>query len=489
MLRIKKDAYTFDDLLLLPRYSKVLPIDVDTRSRLTPTIGLGVPILSAAMDTVTEARMAIALAKAGGMGVIHKNMSIQRQADEARKVKKHESGVVRHPITIHQDATLDELRALTERHDISGVPVMDQPKSTQLAGIVTARDTRCEDDGTKKVKSVMTPLERLITAPQHIKPAQARRLMHKNRIEKLLLIENQRALAGMMTLRDIQNEEQYPNACKDEHGRLCTAASIGTDAQAIERAEALAEVGTDMLVLDTAHGHSQKVLDIIKHCRRHLPAVAIIGGNIATPAAALALAKAGAAAVKVGIGPGTICTTRVVTGVGVPQLSAIADVCQALRTKYPRIGVIADGGIRFSGDLVKALAAGASAVMLGGLLAGTDEAPGEIVLYQGRAYKKYHGMGSLKVLKENTSDRYFQRSREKLVPEGVEGMVPRRGPVNLVIDQLVGGLCSAMGYLGCRTMAELMKNAEFVRVTKAGVQESHVHDVQITSEAPNYYRE
>ena len=488
-MKIKQEAYTFDDLLLLPRYSQVLPRDVDTRSRLTSQIELGVPVLSAAMDTVTEANMAIALAKAGGIGVIHKNMSIEKQTDEARKVKKHESGVVSNPITISRDATIGQLRELTEKHGISGVPVVEKTDSKNLAGIVTARDTRCEEDDNKPIKSVMTPLKELVTAPKGIGTEEAQKLMHQNRIEKLLLVTNNSVLCGMMTLKDIQYEEKYPNACKDEDGRLRVAASIGTDPKSMERARSLATVGTDFLVLDTAHGHSRKVIDMIKYCRKNFPSTAVIGGNIATGEAATDLAKAGVSAIKVGIGPGTICTTRIVTGVGVPQLTAIAEARRALRKKFPEVGIIADGGIRFSGDMVKALAAGAHAVMLGSIFAGTNEAPGEVVLYQGRSYKKYRGMGSLEALKKGSRDRYFQQHPEKLVPEGVEGMVPNRGAVNLVIDQIVGGLCSAMGYLGCKTVKELTENAEFVRVTKAGMLESHVHDVRITSEAPNYHRE
>lgn len=491
MLTIKGDSLTFDDLLLVPKYSDVLPIEAQTHTYLTSSIELSIPLLSAAMDTVTESNMAIAMAKAGGLGVIHKNMSIERQCAESNKVKKHESGIVHNPITIHQQASLDALRQLTSRHGISGVPVTEEENSTKLVGIVTSRDFRFINKPGQRVQDVMTRSDKLITVPPDIKPEKARQIMHEHRIEKLLIIKKDNSLQGMMTLKDIENEQKYPNACKDKAGRLRVGSSIGTDDTSIERAEALVSTGIDILVMDTAHAHSKKVLDTLKTCRQKFPNTPIMAGNIATAEAAEALAKIGVDSVKVGIGPGTICTTRIVTGVGIAQLSAIAEVAEVLQKKFPNITVIADGGIRYSGDLAKALAAGAHAVMAGNLFAGTNEAPGEVVLYQGRSYKKYRGMGSISALKQGSSDRYFQggQTSEKLVPEGVEGMVPNRGPVNMVIEQLTGGLRAAMGYVGCNTIKKLHHQAEFIRITNAGIQESHVHDVHITSEAPNYYRE
>ena len=491
MLRIKGDSLTFDDLLLVPKYSEILPVEAQTHSRLTASIQLNIPLLSAAMDTVTESDMAIAIAKAGGLGIIHKNMSIEKQCQESRKVKKHESGIVHNPITIHQQAGLDELRQLTANHGISGVPVVEKKGSSKLVGIITSRDFRFENKPNQCVKDVMTAFDNLIVVSPDIEPEKARQIMHKHRIEKLLLVKKDNSLCGMMTLKDLENEQRYPNACKDKDGRLRMGASIGTDDTSIERAEALVKTGVDLLVMDTAHAHSKKVLDTIKICKKKFPETPIIGGNIATAEAAAALVKAGVDSVKIGIGPGTICTTRIVTGVGASQLSAIAEVAHLLSKKHPDVTVIADGGIRYSGDIAKALAAGAHSIMAGSLFAGTDEAPGEIVLYQGRSYKRYRGMGSLSALKQGSNDRYFQHEQpaEKLVPEGVEGMVPNRGPVNMVIEQLIGGLRSAMGYLGCPTIEKLHTETEFVRITKAGMQESHVHDVQITSEAPNYHKE
>ena len=490
MLRIKGDSLTFDDLLLVPRYSDVLPIEAETQTRLTDSTSLGIPILSAAMDTVTEANMAIAIAKDGGLGIIHRNMSIDRQCEEARKVKNHESGIVNNPITIHQDASLSSLRLLTSTHGISGVPVVERKGSSKLVGIVTSRDFRFEKTPQQRVKDVMTPKHKLITALPAVSPDKAREIMHKHRIEKLLLVVKDR-LCGLMTLKDIENEQKHPNACKDKDGRLCTGASIGTDEACIERATGLIEAGIDVLVLDTAHAHSKKVIRTIKTCRKKFPHIPIVGGNIATKEGAEALIAAGVNVLKVGIGPGTICTTRIVTGVGISQLDAIAEVAQAIREKYPNITIIADGGIRYSGDIAKAIAAGAHSVMIGNLLAGSNEAPGDIILYQGRPYKKYRGMGSLSALKEGSRDRYSQSnySLDKLVPEGVEGMVLNRGPVSSVIEQLVGGLRAAMGYVGCRTIEEMRTLPEFVRITKAGIRESHVHDVHITSESPNYHRE
>ncbi len=490
MVKIEGDAYTFDDLLLIPNYSAVLPNEVETQTRLTKNISLSIPFLSAAMDTVTESAMAVAMARMGGIGVIHRNTSIEKQTQEVITVKKHESVIVRTPITIHSDASIEELRNITERHGISGVPVLDKD-SHKLAGIVTSRDFRLEKDPAKKVADLMTPFSKLITASENVSPAKARKLMYDNRIEKILLVKQGNTLCGMMTLKDVEYDKRYPLSNKDEHGRLRVAASIGTDAHNIERTEALIAAGTDVIVLDTAHGHSQKVINAVQECRQRFLNIPIIAGNIATGAAALALAKAGADAVKVGIGPGTICTTRMISGVGVPQLTAIADATKALKSKYPHVTVIADGGIRYSGDITKALAAGADTVMIGSLLAGTDEAPGEVVLRQGRSYKTYRGMGSLGAFRDGSKDRYFQDDYEpdKLVPEGVEGIVPSRGAVNIVVGQLTGGLCSGMGYLGAKNIEELQKNAKFVRVTAAGMQESHVHDVRITGEAPNYQRE
>ena len=490
MLRIKGDSPTFDDVLLVPRYSDIFPIEAETNTRLTDSISLGIPLLSASMDTVTEADMAIAIAKAGGLGVLHRNMSIDRQCEETRKVKNHESGIVNNPITVHQEASISSLKALTSAHGISGVPVVEKKGSDKVVGIVTSRDFRFEKTPGQKVKDVMTPAKRLITVSPQIRAEQAREIMHKHRIEKLLLISDGK-LRGLMTLKDIENEQNYPNACKNKDGRLCAGASIGTDKANIERATALAEAGIDVLIVDTAHAHSRRAINTIKACRQKLPQIPIVGGNIATAEAAEALAQAGVDAIKVGIGPGTICTTRIVTGVGVSQLHAVAEVAEVLNRKYPHITLIADGGIRYSGDIAKAIAAGAHSVMVGSLLAGSDESPGEIILYQGRSYKKYRGMGSLSALKEGARDRYAQQkySSEKLIPEGVEGMVPNRGAVNAIIEQLIGGLRAAMGYVGCRTIEEMRTLPEFVRITKAGMQESHVHDVHITSESPNYHRE
>ncbi|MBE8183121.1 MAG: IMP dehydrogenase [Candidatus Portiera sp.] len=489
MLRIEEDAFTFDDLLLLPRYSEVIPSEVSTETRLTKRIGLGIPLLSAAMDTVTESAMAIALAKMGGIGVIHRNNAIDKQVAEVIRVKKNEGVVVRNPITIYSDGTVEELRNLTERHQISGVPVIDRD-SNKLAGIVTSRDFRLVKESNKKIKDIMTPRDKLITAAENIVASKALELMNTNRIEKILLVKNG-DLRGLMTLKDIEYDKRYPLTNKDEHGRLRVAASIGTDVHYLERSTALIEAGADLLVMDTAHGHSRKVINAVKACRKKFPNIGIIAGNIATGDAALALAKAGADAIKVGIGPGTICTTRMISGVGVPQLSAIASAATALKKKYPHVSVIADGGIRYSGDITKAIAAGADSVMIGSLLAGTEEAPGEVVLWQGRSYKTYRGMGSLGAFKDGSKDRYFQDDYEpeKLVPEGVEGIVPNRGAVSFIIEQLIGGLRSGMGYAGSPDLKTLKKDARFIRITAAGASESHVHDVHITGEAPNYRKE
>jgi IMP dehydrogenase len=486
MLRIDHEALTFDDVLLLPGYSEVIPRDVSLQTRLTRTIRLNIPLVSAAMDTVTEARLAIALAQEGGIGIVHKSMSIEQQAQEVRAVKKFESGVVKDPITIEADTPIRELLALTREHNISGVPVL---RDGDLVGIVTRRDVRFETNLDAPVASVMTPREHLVTVREGASAEEVKSLLHKHRIEKVLVVNDAFELRGLVTVKDIDKAERYPDSCKDEFGRLRVGASVGTGPETDERVVALIAAGVDVLVVDTAHGHSLNVLRRIDWIKRTYPQVQVIGGNIATAEAALALAEAGADAVKVGIGPGSICTTRVVTGVGVPQVSAIANVVKALG--HLDLPVIADGGVRFSGDIAKAIAAGADAVMVGSLLAGTEEAPGEIELYQGRTYKAYRGMGSLGAMAQTqgSSDRYFQDASagsDKLVPEGIEGRVPYKGPVSTIIHQLMGGLRSAMGYTGCRDIGELRTKPRFVRVTGAGMQESHVHDVGITKETPNY---
>jgi len=486
MLRIDHEALTFDDVLLLPGYSEVIPRDVSLHSRITRAIALNIPLVSAAMDTVTEARLAIALAQEGGIGVIHKSMTVEQQAQEVRAVKKFESGVVKDPITITADTPIRDLLALTAEHNISGVPVL---RDGDLVGIVTRRDVRFETNLDAPVASVMTPRERLVTVREGAGSEEVKRLLHKHRIEKVLVVNDRFELRGLVTVKDIDKAARYPDSCKDEFGRLRVGASVGTGPDTDDRVAALIAAGADLLVVDTAHGHSANVLERVAWIKRHHPQVQVIGGNIATGEAALALAAAGADAVKVGIGPGSICTTRIVTGVGVPQISAIANVVKALADRD--IPVIADGGLRFSGDIAKALAAGADAVMVGSLLAGTEEAPGEIELYQGRTYKAYRGMGSLGAMTQTqgSSDRYFQDAsagRDKLVPEGIEGRVPYKGPVSTIIQQLMGGLRSAMGYTGCRDILELRTKPRFVRVTGAGMAESHVHDVGITKETPNY---
>ena len=481
-----EEALTFDDVLLVPGYSEILPKDAAIDTEIAQGIQLGVPLLSAAMDTVTEARMAIAIAQSGGLGVIHKRMSAELQAAEVRKVKKYESGVVSDPITINSATSIRELKELMARHSISGVPVVD---GERLAGIVTNRDIRYAPDAEAPVSSVMTGREKLVTVGKEVSGSKVRSLLTKHRIEKVLIVEGD-ALLGMITARDLDTSEVYPNACKDGHGRLRVAAAIGIGADSQERAAALVEAGVDMLVADTAHGHTANVLECIRWLKQEFQ-LPVIGGNIATAEAAIALADAGADAVKVGIGPGSICTTRVVTGVGVPQFTAVMQVAEALRKR--KVFVIADGGIRYSGDAAKALAAGAHAIMAGSILAGTDEAPGEIELYQGRTYKSYRGMGSLGAMggDHGSRDRYFQEEaseRSKLVPEGIEGRVSYRGPVKMVIDQLMGGLRSSMGYTGSPTLNALRTGGRFIRVTPAGVSEGHVHDVSITREAPNYPR-
>lgn len=480
-------ALTFDDVLLIPAFSEVLPNDVNLTTQLTRHIQLNIPLLSAAMDTVTEARLAIALAQEGGLGIIHKNMTPQEQALEVAKVKRHESGIVKDPITIRPDMPVREVLQLTQLHKISGLPVVDQGK---LVGIVTNRDLRFELRLDQPVSAIMTPQSRLITVKEGSSIEAARDLMHQHRLERVLVINDHFELKGLITVKDILKTSEHPRACKDNQGRLRVGAAVGVGAGTEERIACLIEAGVDVIVVDTAHGHSQGVLDRIKWVKTHYPQIELIGGNIATGAAALALAEAGADAVKVGIGPGSICTTRIVAGVGMPQLSAIHNVATALKGK--NIPIIADGGIRFSGDIAKALAAGAHTVMLGGLFAGTDEAPGEIELYQGRSYKGYRGMGSLGAMQQGSSDRYFQENTtnaNKLVPEGIEGRVPYKGPLTAIIHQLLGGLRASMGYVGCSTIEKMRTQAEFVEITTSGIRESHVHDVQITKEAPNYRAE
>ena len=484
-MRVVQEALTFDDVLLVPAHSSVLPRDVSLKTRLTRTISLNIPLLSAAMDTVTESRLAITIAQEGGIGIIHKNMSIERQAHEVRVVKKYESGVIKEPFCVSPDATIREVLALTRAKRISGVPVVD---GDNLVGIVTSRDLRFETHYDEPVTRVMTPKEKLVTVLEGASKEEAIRLLHKHRIEKVLVVNNQFQLRGMITVKDIQKSRDYPQACKDEQERLRVGAAVGTGQGTEERVAALVEAGVDVIVVDTAHGHSQGVLDRVRWVKRHFPQVQVIGGNIATGEAALALVDAGVDAVKVGIGPGSICTTRIVAGVGIPQITAVSNVAAALEGSG--VPLIADGGVRYSGDVAKALAAGAYAVMLGGLFAGTEEAPGEVELYQGRSYKSYRGMGSLGAMsqQQGSSDRYFQESAEaeKLVPEGIEGRVPYKGTLVSILNQLVGGVRSAMGYTGCGTIEQMRNKACFVRVTSAGMRESHVHDVTITKEAPNY---
>ena len=488
MLRIRQEALTFDDVLLVPGYSEVLPKDVSLKTRLTRRIELNIPLLSAAMDTVTEARLAIAMAQEGGMGIIHKNMTVEQQAAEVRKVKKFESGVVRDPITIDASATVAELIELTHQNNISGVPVLS---NGDLVGIVTARDIRFETRMNALVSDVMTPKDKLVTVKEGVAASEVRQLLHIHRIEKVLIVDDAFRLQGMMTVKDIEKARAYPNAAKDDQGRLLVGAAVGTGPETPARVEALAAAGVDVIIVDTAHGHSKGVIDRVSWVKQNFPDIQVIGGNIATGAAAKALAEAGADAVKVGIGPGSICTTRIVAGVGVPQISAIADVAAALEgTGVP---LIADGGIRFSGDLAKAIAAGASVVMMGSMFAGTEEAPGEVELFQGRSYKAYRGMGSLGAMANaggGSADRYFQDSAagaEKLVPEGIEGRVPYKGALSAIIHQLMGGLRASMGYTGSSSIEQMRTQPEFVRITGAGMSESHVHDVQITKEAPNYH--
>ena len=482
-----REALTFDDVLLVPAASGVLPADVDTATRLTRTISLGIPLVSAAMDTVTESALAIALAQAGGIGVIHRNMTASEQADEVRKVKRFESGMVVNPITITPEQPLASALRLMAEYKISGIPVVEQP-SGKLAGILTNRDVRFASNMQQPIAELMTK-EKLVTVREGVDPEEAKRLLHKHRIEKLLVVDQNYRCIGLITVKDIEKAHLHPRACKDEKGRLRVAAAVGTGKDSEARAVGLLEAGVDMIVVDTAHGHSARVIEQVKKIRKLSNAGQIMAGNIATGDAAKALIDAGADAVKVGIGPGSICTTRIVAGVGVPQLTAVMDAAEVCRKQ--NIPVVADGGIRYSGEIAKAIGAGADAVMIGSLLAGTDEAPGEVVLYQGRSYKDYRGMGSMGAMADGSADRYFQKANDlgKLVPEGIEGRVPYKGPAERIIHQLVGGLRAAMGYTGSASIAELQKKAQFVRITGAGLRESHVHDVQITAEAPNYRAE
>jgi len=486
MLRLTQEALTFDDVLLVPGYSEVLPKDVSLKTRLTTNIDLNIPILSAAMDTVTESRLAIAMAQEGGIGILHKNMTAEDQAQQVRQVKKFESGVIRDPLTCTAETSIGELIELTQRHQISGVPVV---KGNDLVGIVTSRDFRFATRFDAPVSSIMTPKERLVTVKENASSSEIKELLQKSRIEKILVVDDDFKLKGMVTVKDIRKAEAYPSACKDNLGRLRVGAAVGTGAGTEERVDALVNAGVDLLVVDTAHGHSKGVLDRVKWIKNNYADVDIIGGNIATAEAAIALADAGANGLKVGIGPGSICTTRIVAGIGVPQMTAIADVVKAVEGR--NIPVIADGGIRFSGDLAKAIAAGAHSVMIGSLLAGTEEAPGEVELFQGRYYKAYRGMGSLGAMaqSEGSSDRYFQDASagvEKLVPEGIEGRVPYKGPISAIIHQLIGGIRSSMGYTGSKDIEVMRTVPRFIKVTAAGMKESHVHDVTITKEAPNY---
>ena len=486
-MRLVEKALTFDDVLLLPAHSEVLPRDISLTTRLTREISLNIPLVSAAMDTVTEARLAIALAQEGGIGIIHKNMSAEAQAAQVASVKRFESGVVKEPITIPPDMTVREVLDLIHRFKISGLPVVEGSK---VVGIVTNRDLRFETNLDQPIRNIMTLKDRLVTVNEGATREEAMALLHRHRLERVLVVNSDFELRGLITVKDIIKTSEHPNASKDEQGRLRVGAAIGVGEGSQERAEALAEAGVDVIVVDTAHGHSQSVLDRVQWVKKSFPHIQVVGGNIATASAGRALVDQGADAVKVGIGPGSICTTRVVAGVGVPQITAIKNVSGALAGSG--VPVIADGGIRYSGDIAKAIAAGANCVMLGGLFAGTEEAPGEIELFQGRSYKTYRGMGSLSAMQQGSSDRYFQQAEKdtkKLVPEGVEGRVPFKGSVIAVIHQLIGGIRSGMGYTGCGSIADMHAKAEFIEITSAGIRESHVHNVQITKEAPNYHVE
>ncbi|SAK63988.1 inosine 5'-monophosphate dehydrogenase [Caballeronia fortuita] len=484
-MRLIQKALTFDDVLLVPAFSSVLPRDTSLKSQLTRNISLNMPLVSAAMDTVTEGRLAIAMAQMGGIGIVHKNLTAKEQAREVAKVKRFESGVVRDPITIPPQMRVRDVIALTQQHGISGFPVVE---GAQLIGIVTNRDLRFEERLDEPVRNIMTPRERLVTVKEGTSLAEAKALMHSHRLERVLVVNDAFELRGLMTVKDITKQTENPDACKDEDGKLRVGAAVGVGPDNEERVDLLAQAGVDVIVVDTAHGHSQGVLERVRWVKQNYPHVQVIGGNIATAAAAKALVEYGADAVKVGIGPGSICTTRIVAGVGVPQITAIANVSEALRgTGVP---VVADGGVRFSGDVSKALAAGANVVMMGSMLAGTEESPGDVFLYQGRQYKSYRGMGSVGAMKDGAADRYFQDNSaniDKLVPEGIEGRVAYKGSVNAILFQIVGGVRASMGYCGCRTIGELHEKAEFVQITAAGMRESHVHDVQITKEAPNYH--
>jgi len=488
-MRVVEKALTFDDVLLIPAHSTVLPRDVSLKAQLTRTISLNIPVASSAMDTVTEARLAIAIAQEGGIGIVHKNMSPRAQAIEVTKVKRFESGIVKDPITITEDMTVRDVLQLTQQHRISGLPVVNP--GGRVVGIVTNRDVRFETQLDQPIRNIMTPRERLVTVPEGSPRDEAQALMHKHRLERVLVVNRDFELRGLITVKDILKSSEHPLASKDSQGRLRVGAAVGVGEGTEERVEALIEAGVDVIVVDTAHGHSQGVLDRVAWIKRKYPKTQIIGGNIATAAAAKGLVDSGADAVKVGIGPGSICTTRIVAGIGVPQITAVANVAKALANS--NVPLIADGGIRYSGDIAKAIAAGAHAVMIGGLFAGTEESPGETELFQGRSYKAYRGMGSLGAMQQGSADRYFQENdeldTEKLVPEGVEGRVPYKGGIVPLVQQLMGGLRASMGYLGCSTIDEVRAKAEFVEITSAGIRESHVHDVQITKEAPNYRSE
>jgi len=482
-MKVIGEALTFDDVSLVPSYSDVLPKDVDLKTRLTTELSLNAPLISAAMDTVTEARLAIAMAQEGGIGVIHKNMSMGHQAEQVRIVKKYEAGVIKDPITVSPGTTIREVLDITHRHNISGVPVVD---GDELVGIVTSRDLRFERRLDDPVRNIMTGKQDLVTVNENASQDEVLELLHRHRIEKVLVVNDHFDLRGLITVKDIQKSSDFPNAAKDFRERLLVAAAVGVGGDTQERVSMLVEANVDVIIVDTAHGHTQGVLDRVTWVKKNFPEVQVIGGNVTTGEGALALVKAGADGIKIGQGPGSICTTRMVAGVGVPQVTAVNNVAEALEKKG--VPCIADGGIRFSGDVAKAIAAGASTVMIGGLFAGTEEAPGEVELFQGRSYKSYRGMGSLGAMQEGSKDRYFQMdvSADKLVPEGIEGRVPYKGPLSGVIHQLIGGLRSSMGYLGCDNIEDFRKDATFVRITNAGVRESHAHDVQITKEAPNY---
>ncbi|MCL4738519.1 MAG: IMP dehydrogenase [Burkholderiaceae bacterium] len=490
-MRLLGNALTFDDVLLVPAFSQVLPRDTRLATRLTRNIPLNLPLVSAAMDTVTEARLAIAIAQEGGIGIVHKNLTPRQQAAEVARVKRYESGLLRDPITVTPEQTVRQVRALSEQHGVSGFPVLEGSK---VVGIVTNRDVRFETRLDAPVREIMTPRERLVTVLEGASLAEGKALMHEHRLERVLVVNQAFELRGLMTVKDITKQTSFPNAARDAQGQLRVGAAVGVGEGTEERVELLVRAGVDAIVVDTAHGHSAGVIERVRWVKRHYPQVDVIGGNIATGAAALALCEAGADAVKVGIGPGSICTTRIVAGVGVPQITAIDNVASALRGSG--VPLIADGGIRYSGDIAKAVAAGAGTVMMGGMFAGTEEAPGEVILYQGRSYKSYRGMGSIGAMKAGSADRYFQEGDEvgnpntdKLVPEGIEGRVPYKGSMVAIVHQMAGGLRAAMGYCGCATIEDMHARAEFVQITAAGVRESHVHDVQITKEAPNYRAE